>query len=369
MKIAQIVCSYPPYKSGIGNSASWLQGVFSKHHSSHVFTADTDNHARLNKEQETGIIRLKPWLKSGLGAWLPQLSWKLAKEDLIYFHYPYFGTEISILFAAFILRKRLIVHYHMDVTWPGSLKGLLVKILNPIINILFARAEKIVVASLDYAKEGRLANLYEKHPEKFAIIPFPADTSRFHPQRDKSMSPAPKIIFVGGLDQTHYFKGVPILLEALALNKDLDWKLQIVGDGNLRSEYEKIAKDLGIAERINFLGRISDDELPTAYRESDIFVLPSINKNEAFGIVLLEAMSSGLPLIASSLPGVRTVFNCGKEGLYAEPGNKHDLAEKLKTLISDQNLRQSMGQAARKLAEDKYSLEKINNQILEAIKA
>jgi glycosyltransferase involved in cell wall biosynthesis len=98
-------------------------------------------------------------------------------------------------------------------------------------------------------------------------------------------------------------------------------------------------------------------------RNGSALILPSINNNEAFGMVLLEALSSGTPVIASDLPGVRNVFTNGLEGYYTAPGNVNDLAEKINFVLSDRVLNTKMGLAARALALKKYDENKVSEQL------
>ena len=140
-----------------------------------------------------------------------------------------------------------------------------------------------------------------------------------------------KILFVGALDKAHYFKGVDVLLKAM---RDLEYKLMIVGDGDLRSYYEAKAKNLGIDDGVVFTGRVSNEELSRYYQSADVFVLPSIDKSEAYGMTLLEAMAHGLPVVASNLPGVRSLVGEDR-GLLVEPGDSSDLARVLTEILID----------------------------------
>ena len=150
--------------------------------------------------------------------------------------------------------------------------------------------------------------------------------------------------------------------------KELDkentlWGLTVVGDGNLRHDYERKVVKLGFVEKINFLGKVSDEELPNKYRNANVLILPSINKCEAFGIVLIEAMASGTPVIASNLAGVRSVFENEKQGLVVEPNEIFQLVEKIKYLIENKDERLEMERRARHLAEERYDWKKIGEKL------
>jgi glycosyltransferase involved in cell wall biosynthesis len=246
------------------------------------------------------------------------------------------------------------------------------------------RAEKIIVSTLDYAENGQLAAITRMYPEKIKAVPFGVETEIFRPKisgAEKGINARAAdivnfvtrrfikrgghtLLFVGGLDSAHYFKGLSVLFKALPMLKS-SVSLNIIGDGDLRSQYEAQVNSLGIKRQVNFLGRVTEEELIRQYQSADILVLPSINAHEAFGLVLIEAMACGLPVIASNLPGVRSVFRDGEQGLRCEPGDVGDLAAKINTLIQDENLRQKMAKAARTLVEEKYAWEKVADRILD----
>jgi glycosyltransferase involved in cell wall biosynthesis len=130
------------------------------------------------------------------------------------------------------------------------------------------------------------------------------------------------------------------------------------------SYYKRKSKDLGILEKTEFLNNVSDKELTKLYREADLFVLPSVTKGEAFGIVLLEAMASGVPVIASNLPGVRKVFKNKEEGLIIKPNSVNDLVSKINKILFNKKLKLEMAEKTRKLAEKKYSEKIVKRKII-----
>ena len=138
--------------------------------------------------------------------------------------------------------------------------------------------------------------------------------------------------------------------------------LVIVGRGDMRDSYEQEVDKLALGDRVHFAGYVPDDELPDYYRLADVTVLPSTTAGEAFGLVLLESMASGVPVIASNLPGVRTVVDPEMDGLLAQPSDEDDLAAKLTALLSLQpEQRQAMGLAGRRKVEARYAWSKIGD--------
>jgi glycosyltransferase involved in cell wall biosynthesis len=361
MKIAQVVCAYPPYNSGIGTSAKKLQDILQEEHDSFVFTTKRRNDGN-NKDK---VIRVKSFLKIGNGAVLFKLFKELKKFDLIYFHFPFFGTSLIIyLFKIFNKDKKLIIHYHMDVKH----KNIILKILSLpeeiIKRSLFKKADKVFCASIDYIKNSKIKKYYKKHPEKFIEIPFFVNKKDFYPDSNKKANKERKqILFVGGLDKAHYFKGLEVLIKAFYLAEIGDTELVISGEGELKEYYKK----LDIRNKAIFSGRLSFEELKEAYQKADVLILPSINSNEAFGIVLIEAMASKTTVIASNLPGVRSVFEDNISGLVAKINNVEDLKEKIEKIINNDDLRKEMEENAYQLFLKKYEEEIVKEKILKNI--
>lgn len=140
--------------------------------------------------------------------------------------------------------------------------------------------------------------------------------------------------------------------------------MTIAGNGDLRPAYEKLSRDLRLEKRLEFTGKLSGHDLTRAYQNADLLALPSINNNEAFGIVLIEALACGVPVIASDLPGVRRVFENGREGLLVKAGSVGDLKQKLESILNNEERRRAMAQAARRLAEEKYDEIKMRESLL-----
>ncbi len=381
MKIAQVVCAYPPYPGGIGQSAARFGKLLAANHDLTTFTL---NPLSGPKNTEPDLVYLKPLLRAGHGGLPFSLLWRLKKYEAIFLHYPFFGTDLIIyLFLLFQPQKKLFIHYHMDTNDLGFRFKLLALPSRLVRKKLFARAEKISAASLDYLAHGQAASLLKRWPDKFLSLPFGLDTHRYRPklptENDRLTAKGKEIVdfvnhnfikrgrvnllFVGGLDSAHYFKGLNFLLPALAKLRFKNWQLTIIGDGDLRLGYEKRAEELNLKRRVKFVGRLSEEELIRTYQNSDLFILPSVNRHEAFGLVLTEAMACGVPVIASDLPGVRTVFRPEVDGLLVKPRDVDDLATQIAALVGDEPRRKAYGRSARDYAVLKYSL-KTSAQLL-----
>lgn len=365
MKIAHIVSTFPPYKGGMGNSVYYFaREMAALGHQNVIFTPAYDlalsRHEKLINNLE--VVRLPALLTLGNAGIIPQLLWKIRDFDIVHLHYPFYGGGEIILLGLLFTRAKFMLHYHMDTVGHG-LKGWIFKVYAFFFLPIVARLARVITcASIDYVKHSELGHYYQNHRKKFIQVPFGVDDTQFSPGK-KLVSPT--ILFVGGLDRQHDFKGVSELILAF---KDLatefsESRLLIVGKGDLESEYQKQIKKAGLEKQVSILNSVSDQMLAQLYREAWVTVLPSLNRAEAFGLVLLESLASGTPVIASNLPGVRSVFRNEAHGYLVKPGDVKDLAMKLKKIVSNQELMLTLGKAGRTWVETNYSWKKSGQQL------
>lgn len=367
MKIAQVVSTYPPYHGGMGNVAfAYTERLRARGENVHVFTPRFEAPPLDDPEY---VHRVPSPLSIGNAAVTPSLFKRLSGFDVVHLHYPFFGgAEPAIVRKALRHDQALVVTYHMD-THASGLKGFLFEAhRRALFPWLMARADRILVSSMDYAKNCALTEL--NVPNALLVeLPFGVDTERFHPGAEPAwraklnLGEDPTILFVGGLDSAHAFKGVHVLLEALARLKDVPWKALIVGDGDLRVTYEENARALGLDGRVQFLGSVSNEDLPALYRVSQLHVLPSVSRGEAFGLVALEAAASGVPSVVSDLPGVRSVVLHKETGWRVPAGNAPALGDALRALLSDRGLRENLGLAARARALRDYAWDPLMDRL------
>jgi glycosyltransferase involved in cell wall biosynthesis len=381
MKIAHITCVYPPYGGGIGKACyHQVKELANFGHKVTVFTPRYDKTTQALEISKVKVNLIKPLFKFRKAAVLFSLIWKLKEFDVVQLHYPFFLTDKIVWLAKKLFNKKfkLVVYYHMDVKNKGWL-GKIYQIYNLIWRQRVLKiADLILVSSLDYIQNSQVKDFYFKNKDKFRELAFGVDAEFFKPKfknqkllKKYNLKPEDEIIlFVGGLDKAHYFKGLPVLFRAIKKLKE-DYhrqvKLLIVGGGDLIQKYQQdvINLNLDLNRDIIFTGYIQDRYLPNYYNLSDVFVLPSIDQSEAFGLVLLEAMACAKPCVVSNLPGVRKVIDDYQTGLLSKINDSQDLAQKLEFLLVHNIKRQEMAQQARQLIEKKYNWTRVGYGLIE----
>ncbi|KPJ60048.1 MAG: hypothetical protein AMJ46_08595 [Latescibacteria bacterium DG_63] len=186
---------------------------------------------------------------------------------------------------------------------------------------------------------------------EYRIIPNGVDPDRFKPDNpplEELMDGTLNILFVGRPDPR---KGLEHLIRAMEIvhaRSNSPVRLIVIGDGPRRPSYEAMVAD-ELKDSVRFVGSVSNELLPRYFSSAQVFCSPA-TRNESFGIVLLEAMASGVPLVASDIPGYRTVVSHGEEGMLTEAGNHEKIAETILLLLSDEKLRKEMGTKGRQKA-------------------
>lgn len=361
MHIAQVTATFPPYTGGTGRVClEYARGLVERGHTVDVYSA-----GRGGAAQETVDGITVHWLPTagriGNAPLTPALL-QIGQPDIVHLHYPYvFGQEL-VLAHSLLRRSHLIITYHQDLIFSGPLDTAVKAHHTLVGRAILRRASRVIVTSLDYAASSRVAPLIAKRPDRVTEVSNGVNPRRFHPALDgRSIrerygisSTDFVVLFVGGLDTPHYFKGVDVLLRAVAQAEEGRIRLLLVGDGNLRPRYEALARDLRISGRVTFCGYVSDEDLPCHYAAADLAVLPSTTRGEAFGIVLLEAMACAKPVIASNLPGVRSVVDQGSNGLLITPGDTDALSEAIVQLSHAPEQCAAMGERGRCKVLERY---------------
>lgn len=349
MRIAHITATFPPYEAGTGRVCYYNALELAR--LGHEVTVYTAQHppGEPTYPPEIAVKRLPVAFRLGNAPLLPGLL-GLRGYDILHLHFPFiFGAEL-IRVASLLRRIPYVITHHNDLSGDGS-RELLFRLYFPLTKaFVAAHASRYVVVARSHAEQCNLTSLYMRRWQDVYEVANAVDTECFHPDVDgqpvrqqHGIAPdAPLLLFVGALDRAHSFKGVDRLLQAVAQLPREEVRLLIVGDGDLRPEYEALATALGITERVVFAGKIAHHALPAYYAAGDVVVLPS-TPPESFGMVLVEAAACGKAVIASDIPGVRSVVEDGVTGLLASPDDLSDLVQKMERLLDDPAKRQEYG--------------------------
>lgn len=283
---------------------------------------------------------------------------KMAKKsDAVHIHLPFPLGDLALLLSGY--KGRVVVSWHSDIVKQKKL----MKLMKPLITHTLRRADAIICATEGHINGSDfLPQFREKcHVVPYGIIPEDYLSVKRSPILSTmcSENDSVKVFFTGRLV---YYKGVEVLLKAFTKVKGCE--LFIAGTGELEAELKAYAQSAGIAEKVHFLGYLPEEQLRQAYADCDIFVLPSVVKSEAFGIVQLEAMVYGKPVINTSLPsGVPHVSLHGVTGLTVPPSDENALARAINTLAADKALRESYGKNAAERVKKSFSEKDIIRRI------
>jgi glycosyltransferase involved in cell wall biosynthesis len=361
VKVLHLGKFYPPAKGGMETILALICERTAQHVKNRVLVANTSSSTVEERHGSIEVTRVAALARIGAVAVCPRMPFDLAREeaDIIVLHEP----NPMALVAYFLARPRgrLIVWYHSDVIRPSWRYRLFYR---PFLRFALSRAVRIVVSS---PALGASAPELQDFQAKCKVIPFGIEARSADAlgaivqrageiRRDAGQS---IVLFVGRLVA---YKGVGVLLEAL---KGLNAVALIVGEGPLRARLEEQARALEVSANVRFLGSVDDDELAALYRACNVFVLPSVTRQEAFGVVQLEAMAAGKPVVSTDLgTGVGWVNRDGETGYVVPPRDPRALREALARLLADANLQKSMGDAAAKRIRAEFTLERMIDDTL-----
>lgn len=231
--------------------------------------------------------------------------------------------------------------------------GMRTKAQNLVEKAAFRRA-KLVIANSEAVKEHLFLNGVQS--DKVRVIYNGLDISRFDVKGKSSDFglPSGKKFATIVANLRHDVKNIPMLLRSASMTKELEELHYVVaGEGELRQSYEAMAVDLGVEERVHFLGRC--DDIPALLAASNFGVLTSFN--EGFSNSILEYMASGLPVVATNVGGAREVIENGKNGFLIESDDAEALAKRLVELVNDPDKATEFGSRGKSLVREKFSLQ------------
>jgi glycosyltransferase involved in cell wall biosynthesis len=357
MKVLHLYKDYYPVLGGIENHVRLLaESQAARGHAVTVLVTGPRLRTRVEQRQGVRVIyagRLGVIASTPLSLALP-LGLLRLRPDIAHLHYPYPVGDLA--HALFGRARRTVISYHSDIV---RQRGLL-RLYAPLLRRGLARADAILATSPRYVETSPfLAPI----AARCTVVPYGIQAERFM-QADPAQVAAlrteygggPLLLFVGHL---RYYKGVDYLIRAMPAVPGA--RLLLAGGENSarRAALEALARAEGVAERVVFLGE-QDERLPALYHACDIFVLPSIERSEAFAIVQLEAMAASRPVVSCDVgTGVAWVNQHEVTGLVVPPRDPVALAAALNHLQADPALRQKLGAAGCARVQAHFTLDRM----------
>ncbi|HUE97719.1 MAG TPA: glycosyltransferase family 4 protein [Anaerolineales bacterium] len=375
MRILIINSEYPPIGGGAGNASAHIAVQFEK--MQYKVTVVTSRFGNLPHKEQNGnvtIYRVPAFRRRqdrshpleqiifilSASFWSVSLIRRLKPNAALAF----FGVPSGVV--AWLVKKIYGIPYVISLRG-GDVPGfrpydfhIYHRLMAPFLRIIWRNASAVVANSNGLRS---LANTFDSGFE-IPVISNGVDLEAYKmADRDWSF---PRLLSVGRI--VHQ-KGLDLAMRALGGLKDFHWEWRIAGDGPQMDALQSLAKELGIAERIVFLGWQSREQVMECYQQANVFLFPS--RHEGMPNAMLEAMASGLPVIASCVAGSEELVIDGETG-YLVPSEEIDLLRaRLRKILKDATLRRQMGSASRQHAEENYSWESTARQyalLLEKVK-
>lgn len=348
MKVLHVGKFYPPHMGGIETHVQVLCRKLQQLVDVEVLVAAETNADEEFWDEGVKVTRVGTRFKLSGAPVCPGLTRRItrAQADIVHLHLPNPPAILSYLASGH--RGPVVATYHSDIVR----QQFLAKAFDPILRSFLKRCAVIIATSAKYVETS---DILADFVERCRIIPYgipidqfsvpdPARVAQIREQYGSRL-----IISVGRLI---YYKGFMHLIDAM---RSIDGHLLIVGAGHLREELEKQARTQQVSARISFLGEVHNHDIVPYYHAADVFALASIARSEAFGIVQLEAMACGKPVVNTNLDsGVPCVSLAGQTGLTVPPGDSASLAAAINKLLDDAELRNAYGRAARARVESEF---------------
>ncbi len=363
MRLLHLGKYYAPYRGGM---ETVLQNLCEAHAGRAEVLALVGNQGRRTLREEVNGV---PVIRAGcLGAPLsvpvvPSFPYWLRKlrPDVVVHHEPNPAALLAYLAArppgAFVF------WFHSDIVR----QRVFYNFYRPFLRTALRRAQAIVVASPNHVRHTPVLGEFA---DKCCVVPYGIDLRRFQatPQVEararaiRSQSDLPVIVFIG---RFAYYKGLVHLMDAM---REVRARLILGGRGPLDREIRLRAAALATEARIECVGELTDNEVVALLHACDVFVLPSIERSEAFGVVQLEAMACGKPVVSCRIPsGVPWVNRDEETGLTVPPGDPGSLATALNRLLGDVALQRKLGGNGRARVEQEFTLERMRDSFWEVL--
>jgi len=347
LRVLQVYKDYYPVLGGIENHIKMLaEGLIQRGLDVQVLVTNTGPRTAIEEVEGMPVIKAGcPMRISGAPISPSFYVWmRRLKPDIAHLHFPNPPGELGQLFLG--QSRKFVLTYHSDIVRQKHL----LRLYKPFLWKVLAKADRIIATSPHYVRSSpylsRLADKCVVIPLGIDVRPFETvDNDRVQAIRQRYGSPL--LLFVGKL---RYYKGLQYLLNAMP---KIEARLLVVGTGPMAEAWQALAENLGLQDKTFFLGEVPDEEMPLYYHACDSFVLPASHRSEAFGVVQIEAMACGKPVICTELgTGTSYVNVHGETGLVVPPRDPSALVQAINQLLADETLRRRLGERGRERARE-----------------
>jgi glycosyltransferase involved in cell wall biosynthesis len=357
LRVLHVGKFYPPHNGGMETHLRTLCGELKHVVDTRVIVANDKRETSVEQIDGVSVTRVGRALQAGASPICPQMSRLIGQSDsdIVHIHLP--NPVALIAYWVSGHKGRLVITYHSDILRQKLLSNAFFPVLQQVLH----RAAAIISSSPNYVEHSPILNPWRN---RCRVIPFGVDPNLFTEESPSEINRirslfGPKIVL--GVGRLVSYKGFRYLVEAM---QSVDANLILIGEGPLKAELEYRARSLGVSHKISILSGIQD--IRPYYRAADVFALPSCARTEAFGIVQLEAMASGKPVVNTNLDsGVPFVSPHGITGLTVPPKDPSALANAINTILNDRVLAAIYGSAARKRILAEFTLTSMVQRTLE----
>ena len=347
-----------PIKGGVEKVAyDLMMGLSSRNDHCDLLCATVSGRGKtLQMNPHAKLIECHSWGKTAATMIAPSMITTFRRiccnYDIVHVHHPDPMAAVTLWLSGY--KGKVVLHWHSDILK----QRILLKLYRPLQDWLLRRADLIIGTSPVYLKESP----FLKHVQDKTIC-LPIGVSAIVPdeaavEKLGQRYGGKKIVF--SLGRLVPYKGFTHLIDAARYLSN-DYVVLIGGTGTLRKKLEKKIRRLGLENKVMLLGRIPKNELPAYFGASKVFCLPSVQKTEAFGIVQIEAMSCGKPVVATRIPhsGVAWVNQHGVSGLNVTPGNAGELAQAIQHIADDDAVYEQYAVSAKNRYHDLFTKERM----------
>lgn len=362
MKVLQIYKDYyPPTVGGIEKHINIVSNGLKKlgihvevlvSNTRPVTISEAIEDIRVTKSAEFGRFASAP-----INPTMPYILKRMAADfDLLHFYLPNPTAVLSFLLNR--IDKPYIVTYHSDIVRQANLK----KLYLPLESIFLNKASAILASSPNYIESSQVLKNYKN---KCKVIPIGISIERIcarHDEQNYILSDGNEkfVLFVG---KFRHYKGLHILIDAM---KHVKSKLFIIGDGVLKKNLVEQVKNSNLSDKVFFFGELSDEEVYGYMQKCNLLVLPSTHRSEAYGIVLLEAMACGKPVVSTELnTGTSYINQHGKTGIVVKPNDPTALANAINFLLDNPEVSFKFGESAKEWVRTEFKSDKMVQKTLD----